>query len=416
MNQFEGECRCAQRNESMMKKNMHGNLLGGFSEMIGSMENNNNCKFKLKQNRKFLNQNSLKRLRSLKKNKFSEFILHQDSQEYLPPKAPENRTQYLSSLKKQIADFTAFEKQQKIIQRLNNLNNNNNDDEKTQNKKFGSLTNNTNNALNCSAYANKENLAFFSDDLIFTRRNSNYLSLDDECCGNLFAASDFEKKEKSDFINFHPEDEFLTGSTMKTIVESITKSKNKILSNSLNLDGNQSNLYFSNKENKQNNPSSQIDAPISTKKTPEMEQEKASTAESLVEMNFKISDFIPDLQLDLDSNPNIDNTNENFTEQQTDFFHWRALNKLDLELAENSTKEASSDNTPLEPRSPLSLGNLRENELLRFQNSVEENFQNEKFQFFLLGNKKQRAFTEGEYDYENKENAARRFFYGDKQS
>ena len=401
MNQFEGECRCAQAYESIMEENMSAKLIGGFSRKIGSMENNFNCKFKLKQNRKFLNQYSLKRLRCLKKNKFSDFILHNDLQENLPPKAPENRTQYLSSTKKHFGDY-ALEKQEKIVQhKLSNSNNNSkNEAEKTilQNNKnltrktsfTDSKADNKNNALNCSSYSNKENLP---SENAFTRRNSNFLASAYDCRNYIDA-----DLEKSDFNYMYPEDEFFTGSTMKSIVESITKSKNKILSNSLNLDRNQSNLCFSNKENI---PSLTIASKKNKEEKGECEKE---TAEKLVEMNFTISDFIPDLRLDLDTDFSYTNENENYSEQQqTEFFHWQALNKLDSELAENSTKEASSDNTPLEPRSPISLRNLNENEAFLMQNSAEENFNNKQtFQFFLLGNKKKRSFSFDEQaDYEN---------------
>lgn len=428
MNQYEGECRCAIANKSIMEENISEKLLGGFSREIGSMENNNNCIFNLKQNRKFPNQNSLKRLRCLKKNKVSDFILHKDSQEHMPPKAPENRTQYLSNLKKDFGDLNILEKQkQKIVhQKLSNLNtNNNNDEEKTiqLNKKLtrktsfsdANTTTNKNNALISNIYANKENLPNAD---IFTRRNSNYLASANDCENYFSAAADFEK---SDFFNFYPEDDFLTGSTMKSIVESITKSKNKILSNSLNLDdGNQSNLCFS--TNKENIPSH---ASTAKKNKNKVDKEKAFiAAENFAEMNFKISDFIPDLELDLlETNPFFtNNENENYSaqQQQNEFFHLQNLIKFDSELAENSTKEASNENTPLETRSPPSLLNFRENELFPLQNSVEESFifGKENFQFFLLGNKKKRSFSFDEHAVceENKEKGNKKYFCEKKNS
>ena len=378
MNQFEGECRYALANESMMKENIYGNLLGGFKGDIGSMENNNNCKFKLKQNRKLLNQNSLKRLRCLRKNKISE----KNFQDFLRPKAPENRTQYLSSLKNQ----NKFQhKHSKIYF--------NNDDklrnkETTSKNSFEITAKTENNALNPSTFVNKENLHY--DD--FTGRNSNFYAND---CVNY---SEYLAQKSEFYFNSYPEDEFLTGSTMKIIVESITKTKNKILSNSLNIDGNQSNLYFSNKENIPCYSQSETNNKISLDKE-KAKYETEKKEENFVEMNFKISDFIPDLQLDLDNTLTF--PTENFTDQ-VDFFHWRNLNKLDSELAENSTKEASSDNTPFEPRSPTCIGNLRENDYFQLQNLVEDYNENkENFRFFLLGNKKQRSCSD-EYVYENK--------------
>jgi hypothetical protein len=391
MNQFERERRYELANESMMKENIYGNLLGGFKGDIGSMENNNNCKFKLKQNRKLLNQNSSKRLRCLRKNKISEKNFHY----YLRPKAPENRTQYLSSLKNQ----------NKFQQKLSKIYFNNDDKlrskEITSKNSFEITANTKNNALNPSAFVNKENL--HNDD--FTGRNSNFYANDSVNYSEHLA-------EKSEFyFNSYPEDEFLTGSTMKIIVESITKTKNKILSNSLNLDGNQSNLYFSNKENIPCYLQSETNNIISLDK--EKAKDETEKEENLVKMNFKISDFIPDLQLDFDNTLTF--PTENFT-NQVEFFHWRNLNKLDSELAENSTKEASNDNTPFEPRSPMCLGNLRENDYFQLQNLVEDYNENkENFRFFLLGNKKQRNCSD-EYVYENKENSNKMFFYDDKKS
>lgn len=391
MNQFEGECRYALANQTIMKENIYGNMLGEFIRDIGSMENNNNCKFKLKQNRKLLNQNSTKRLRCLKKNKISEIISLNDTRILLPPKAPENRTQYLTNLKKQLGLFIFDKNQTKNKQKLAKILSLNNNDDRIKNN-FYSRKNSFENALSSSTFGNKENLSF--ED--FTRKNSDW---NDNDCGNIFE----DEKQKSDFYNFHPEDDFLTGSTMKSIVESITKSKNKILSNSLNLDGNQSNLYFTNKEN----------IPICKKISLEIEKEKEKlTAENLVEMNFKISDFIPDLQMDSDISQS--NSSQNLTEQ-LDFFQWQNLNKLDSDLADRSTKEASADNSPFTPRSPISLTNLRENEIFQFQDSFETIEHKENFRFFLLGNKKQRSFTD-EYSFENKENTSKKFFYDDKKS
>jgi len=342
----------------------------------------------------------------------------------MPPKAPANRTQYLSCLKKHFEDSTTTNKFEYQQQKLSSLNNNtiNNHDQKTdkttiqqkvrlaRKTSFSELyTNNQTNAFNSSShYANKENLPK-SD--AFTRRNSNYLALSIDF-GNFYAAD----TEKSDIFNFCPEDEFLTGSTMKSIVESITKSKNKILSNSLNLDENESNLSFSPQENI---PSHTNFAKKIKEKKAEAEAE-TETTEKIKNMNFKISDFIPDLQLDLDTNFHF--TNENLLEQhqQNEFFHWQILNKLDSNLAENSTKEASGDNTPNEARSPLTIKPFSENEHFGMLSPVEGNSDSdkEKFHFFLLGNKKNRSSIsfEEQDDENNKDQAKKKFFYDIKNS
>jgi hypothetical protein len=393
MNHFEGKCQYTELNKSLMK-DYYGNLLKRFDVENEITRSNKNCKFKLKQNRKFTNQFSLKRCRTFRK----DTIINTQKdirRKNFPPGAPENRTQYLASYKRNMMDFLFEEKKENI-----NIN------------QFE-------NALQENVFLNKKNLP---EEKQYQTTISNKNTFYSKCLDNITNENILGYNYLN--INLQEEDLYtITGSTMKTIVESITNSKNKILSNSLNLDGNQSNQCNStsvhNEEgNRKNFLEGIFEEKLKIENFKKKEIEEMEKANNFYEMNFNIEDFIPDLVLDIDSyNTNINNTVYLNNQNTYD------LENIDLIIEEenfyekNSTKNTSMINSPEDPTSMMSPCLNEENFFFQkfHENNKEiiincEDISSEKFQFFLLSKKKNRKSFENYYSEKNTDQRKEIFF------
>jgi len=301
MNHCEGECQYAEINESMMK-DFYGNLLKGFNMKNEIRRNNKNCKFNLKRNRKFLRQNSQKRFRTLNENSNYHKDNEIEKQENIPPKAPENRTQFLTSFKRNFSDISNEDKIHNFSKSIFSKNEKSKKEINKNALKENFISNNN--------YLEQSN--FFMDKDKESQNNfSNTNTFYSNCLEDLENGNDLDCNHLN--LNLQEEDFYtLTGSTMKTIVESITKSKNKILSNSLNLDGNQSNqCNYHCVDNEEDNSPFISEEKIEKNLVENVnikEKEELEKAKNFYEMKFNIKDFIPDLLLEFDDNNTI-NTN-----------------------------------------------------------------------------------------------------------
>jgi hypothetical protein len=277
-------------------------------EGIGNFKKTNfNCKFKLKKNRK---------IGVLLKNK----ILKENN---IPPMAPLNTTQYLSKIREEDPIQIFQEKYS-------------NNWEREQKDKENILT----------LQLNTENK--FIDINNSLRERPISITLNDEREG---------EKEYGPLSG----NEFYMGSTMKSIVESITKSKSKIFSKSLILDGEN----LTQKINESHFKNSHI----------------CENQSDLQKLNFTISDFLPEVDQDSIENP-IEDTFylNNITRNENNFFSLDDNNLFPIE--EHLEK---STNISLHSKPFLVYETSNENE---DQSSIIQE------EFFLLGKKKERIFKE----------------------
>lgn len=268
---------------------------------------NFNCKFKLKKNRK---------IGVLLKNK----ILKENN---IPPMAPLNTTQYLSKIREEDPIQIFQEKYSNNWQMEQNGKEN--------------IT---------SIHSNTENQYIYKNNSFRERQKS--ITLNEESEG---------EKEYGPLSG----NEFYMGSTMKSIVESITKSKSKIFSKSLILDG--------------ENLTQKINEP-QFKNTQIYENQS-----DLQKMRFTISDFLPDVDQDSIENP-IEDTiylNNIITRNENNFF---PLDDILFPIEEHLEK---STNISLHSKPVLVYETSYDNE---DQSSIRED------EFFLLGKKKERIFKE----------------------
>jgi len=367
-------CKCANTNSSILH-DFYGTSINGIKNSLEpNLDIKNNCKFKLKKNRKIERNNLDKIYNFLRKNPIIELNLKQE-EDYSPPKAPANTTQYLSSLKTDIENEQ--ENQQiKLVQAIAKQN-------IFSNRMRSNLkVNHKNSNLDWNDYFKKEN-SFTQNISINNIKKTMPLSLNLNDQENIDWENfhiEIENFENADILN----KELLTGSTMKRIVESITKSKNKILkSNSLNLDGYQSNTKKEIMENFKNQ----------FKNLNYVGEEKEfENAKNLVEMKFTTQDFIPDLTLDLDLFEFEYSQNQSETvSEEINLRNIGIYSNFKSAYLEKSTKSTSAENSSDESRSPTILSEDKKfvkNSFLKkhiFKNKQRK--KNKNAQFFLLGSK-----------------------------
>ena len=239
----------SEENKLTYRKDFNENLINHSENEIENLNKESlykNCKFNLKQNRKF--QKSSKRLRNLRRNIKERLNLgvndlnsnHLQELSRFPPNAPHNTTQFLSRLHKNLRKKNDIKNKLNLIKKYkltkknslssNNLDNNHSDSTKTLSQ-FSNVINNLNDDLFSSVSENKNE----SIDQLMSGKH-------DEFRSNKF--DDFENKNflEQDFEDYDFLDKMIiTGSTMKGIVDSFNLSNNKIFSNSLNLEQRNSN-------------------------------------------------------------------------------------------------------------------------------------------------------------------------------
>ena len=361
-----------EANNDISNEQIYEKITKNFEEIRNLSYSNFYCKFKLKKNRK----NEVHKERS-KKNK--EIIM-------LPPMAPKNTTQYLTkirensnreteeykisnmlskeNIKKRLISTaenspfsqvkssegnlaTTEEKYSKnwknmVIEMQSNLKNDENNYKKDAKKKRKNQKQNEK-----FQQKQQEKEFIFTSKYIFSvaedsknsnkdyEENENGYGYDNENENN----NDNYNDNEIDSLSMMSGNEFFMGSTMKSIVESITKSKSKIFSKSLILDGDE----------------------LTKENQPQLRDENYLNSKINMNLKLKISDFFPNvehqnslidnlnfssnstnryIQLDLFSNTNVDqsgNTDFNFQIQDDDFFPQEQIICMDLSETDKST-------------------------------------------------------------------------------
>ena len=360
------------------------------------------CIFKLKKSRKI--QNNLKRFKITRKTKKENFNIknistktNQNKENFdFFPKAPQNTTQYLSQLHS-VQNLNLKKNVQEKIR--NNSKICLNDNKLIKNKKKLNFFYSNNSYFSNDTKSNSYNQIYssYSDyKFINTEKESlnlkNYQKFTLENYQNdLFTENDYEN---IDFID----DLCLTGSSMKGLIESITKSKNKILSNSLILDEDESN----NKNGYMN-----------VKKTSNMEEMKNLKKDFSYKSENKISDFLPvlkNLQQNLmtDTKKSNDNFNLNLERYGSYQSSESGENEM-IEFTENSTKICSIINSPFSSDSPIcpdilnyqqeKLYDLNNEEFFKETNEYYQNFKDNIYEDFNLRKKSINWLDENESEF-----------------
>jgi len=397
MNQFERKSQHSNVNESITVDLNETRIIG----------NTNNCKFKLKQNRKLRVQKDLKRIRFLGKNKNWNSRFEEETLEEMPPKAPENRTQILSRNRNYDGMFNLHENEiySKVLKRYFKIDKKGSDSKQKFcssstfiNNSNGHLTSSKNKypSSNRDKISNGINININNNNNLNSKVNKNVRTSEYfrvESLGNFNNSGDYDE-------TIFYEDNFLIGSTMKSIVANITKTKNKILSNSLNLDGNQSNSNNLLEIEKNLVYAEGINSYFAKENS---EDEEFLKGQNYKNMQFTISDFIPDLHL------NVEDLESFYSSQESEMhsFYEEAfsqnINELNSKILENSTQASSFNNSPAVFRSPISsYENSEQLNFLFMKNDEETKTHKDKLHFFLLGNKNKRSFPE-ENIYEDKD-------------
>jgi len=397
MNQFERKSQHSNVNESITVDLNETRIIG----------NTNNCKFKLKQNRKLRVQKDLKRIRFLGKNKNWNSRFEEETLEEMPPKAPENRTQILSRNRNYDGMFNLHENEiySKVLKRYFKIDKKGSDSKQKFcssstfiNNSNGHLTSSKNKypSSNRDKISNGINININNNNNLNSKVNKNVRTSEYfrvESLGNFNNSGDYDE-------TIFYEDNFLIGSTMKSIVANITKTKNKILSNSLNLDGNQSNSNNLLEIEKNLVYAEGINSYFPKENS---EDEEFLKGQNYKNMQFTISDFIPDLHL------NVEDLESFYSPQESEMhsFYEEAfsqnINELNSKILENSTQASSFNNSPAVFRSPISsYENSEQLNFLFMKNDEETKTHKDKLHFFLLGNKNKRSFPE-ENIYEDKD-------------
>ena len=359
-----------------------------------SYSNNLYCKFKLKKNRK---------IAVPKKNKSEKMIT--------PPMAPKNMTQYLTKLRENTYENP---KENNFVQSFSNENYNykkrlystadnsplsftnssegtfaeEKNTENSKNWKNEPENSNTNPIQEVLKKKNQKNEQEEENSKEEKNEITNFLEKD-YIYNNSFSNINYENSIEEISENENDDDafsgnEFFMGSTMKSIVESITKSKSKIFSNLLVLDGTKPQLKndpYDEEAKEQVQP--QLREPVEIAKNPQMK--------------LRISDFFPQIEQNAMENPTNDylySSSENNEDSDIFPFQENFLTNEDqnsMEVSDKSTTISVLSKPFLYIESSVSV----ENETI-YENEVSSNNEKEENKIFLLG-KKRRKNKNGEF-------------------
>jgi len=390
-------CERALTNNEENKEILNGpqcdNATKNFEEIKNLSYSNFYCKFKLKKNRK-IGVVPMKRTK-----KYMEKMI-------VPPMAPKNTTQYLTKIRE---TSNGDAKKKNFLQKFTNENTKKRLNSTADNSPFSFTTSsegtfgeekNSNNWKNeeiekqsfskCAKKGGDKLGEQGGEILAYKTEEKNWTQ-------NIFQEKDYSytysKINFENSINSNEENdslsmsgnEFFMGSTMKSIVESITKSKSKIFSKSLILDGDD---FI-----KENQPQ------LKKEKENEPAEFEGNVANSKNNMNLKlrISDFFPNIEQNLMenlTNPTNDyltlsvndNENSNFYFQENFFSFEEQINGIDFSEKSTSISAHSKPFMYFESSSN-EHENDNENDIIN-PNEISSNKEENKF--FLLGKKKRR--------------------------